>query len=270
MDDDLKKLNDKKLRQALVNFLGERSETNLFAFFDLLRESKVLAPAQIEGLSEEQAQELKSSGQVKLQGQLRIKNSCLMAEGKKYLPLFTCRAELEKGPKCNCIAVPVSHFQKVLEGDPEIVAVLVDPFSKPNLSIPRERLAAVVSGAYRHQDEVQQVKLSKDTRIVEPEPFPQELAGSLYVLLDNLAGVERAWLLKIDEPERKNWLVVVDFHDIRRDTLTAMLTSAAKKHGQGLPLAVMALEGEAARDLVEGKDPFFVNGDRQTGHTLLN
>ena len=268
---DNKDLNDKKLRQALVNFLGERSENNLFAFFDLLRESKVLAPAQIEGLSEEQAQELKSHGQVKLEGQLRIKNSCLMAEGKKYLPVFTCRAELEKGPKCNCIAVPISHFQKVLEGDPEIVAVLVDPFSKPNLSIPRERLAAVAAGSYRSsKEEVKQVRLSADTRIVEPEPFPQDLAGSLYVLLDNLAGVEKAWLLKIDDPKNTSWLIVADFHDINRDTLTAMLTSAAKKHGQGLPVAIMPLEGEAARKLVEGKEPFFVNGDRQTGHTLLN
>ena len=269
MNDDSKKLEDKKLRQTLVNFLGERSENNLFTFFDLLRQSKVLVPAQIEGLSPDQDQELREQGQVKLQGQVRVKNSCLMVDGKKYLPLFTCRCELEKGPKTNCITVPVGYLQKVLDGDPEITAVLVDPFSKPNLTIPRERLAALVSGEYRNKDEVRQVKLSPEARIGEPSPFPQELAGSLYVLLDNLSGMERAWLLQIDEPERKSWLVVADFHDIRRDTLAAMLTSAAKKHGQGLPLALMPLEGEPAQKLVEGREPFFVSGENR-GHGLLN
>lgn len=261
---------EKKLRQALVNFLGERSESNMFAFFDLLRKGRVLAPAQIEGLTEEQERELRGSGQIKIQGQLRIKNSCLMAEGKKYLPIFTCRAELEKGPKCNSISVPLVHFQKVLEGDPEITALLVDPFSKPNMVIPREKLASVVSGEYRGQDEVRQVTLKAGTRVIEPKPFPQELAGSLYVLLDNLAGVERAWLLQIDEPKHKSWLVVADFHDIRRDTLAAMLSSAAKKHGQGLPLGLLPLENGGAKDLVAGKEPFFLSGRSAAGRSLLN
>ena len=200
---------------------------------------------------------------------MRIKNSCIMAGGKKYLPIFTCRSELEKGPKCNCICVPLAHFKQVLEGDPEIVALIVDPFSKPNLVIPRERLQTLLDGNYRNsRSEVEQVRLSADTRVIQPEPFPQELAGSLYVLLDNLEGAERAWLLKIDEPERKSWLVVVDFHDIRRETLTAMLASAGKKYGQGLPLALLPLEGEAARRLVEGRDPFFVSGESLKGGLL--
>ena len=261
--------NDKELRQTLINYLGERSEKNLFDFFDLLRQAKLLAPAQIDGLSEEQTNELHENGKLQVKGKVRIKNSCIMAGGKKYLPIFTCRSELEKGPKCNCICVPLSHFKQVLEGDPEIVALIVDPFSKPNLVIPRERLQTLLDGNYRNsRSEVEQVRLSADTRVIQPEPFPQELAGSLYVLLDNLEGAERAWLLKIDEPERKSWLVVVDFHDIRRETLTAMLASAGKKYGQGLPLALLPLEGEAARRLVEGRDPFFVSGESMKGGLL--
>ena len=260
--------NDKELRQTLINYLGERSEKNLFNFFDLLRQSKLLAPAQIDGLSEDQAQELHKNGQIQVKGRVRVKNSCLMAGGKKYLPIFTCRSELEKGPKCNCICVPLSHFRQVLDGDPEIVALIVDPFSKPNLVIPRERLQTLLDGSYRDKSEVEQVHLSVDTRVIQPDPFPQELAGSLYVLLDNLEGAERAWLLQIDEPDRKSWLVVVDFHDIRRETLTAMLASAGKKYGKGLPLALLPLEGEAAQRLVNGRDPFFVSGESQKGGLL--
>lgn len=261
-------VNDKQLRQTLINYLGERSEKNLFDFFDLLRQAKLLAPAQIEGLSEEQTNALHENGQVQVKGRVRVKNSCLMAGGKKYLPIFTCKSELEKGPKCNCICVPLAHFRQVLEGDPEIVALIVDPFSKPNLVIPRERLQTLLDGSYRNKSEVEQVRLAADTRVVAPEPFPQELAGSLYVLLDNLEGAERAWLLQIDEPERKSWLVVVDFHDIRRETLTAMLASAGKKYGQGLPLALLPLEGEAAHKLVNGRDPFFVSGESRQGGLL--
>ncbi|MBO7668447.1 MAG: SseB family protein, partial [Firmicutes bacterium] len=178
--------NDKELRQTLINYLGERSENNLFNFFDLLRQSKLLAPAQIDGLSEDQAQQLHKNGQIQVKGRVRVKNSCLMSGGKKYLPIFTCRSELEKGPKCNCICVPLSHFRQVLDGDPEIVALIVDPFSKPNLVIPRERLQTLLDGSYRNKSEVEQVHLSADTRVIQPDPFPQELAGSLYVLLDNL------------------------------------------------------------------------------------
>lgn len=261
-------VNDKQLRQTLINYLGERSEKNLFDFFDLLRQAKLLAPAQIEGLSEEQTNALHENGQVQVKGRVRVKNSCLMAGGKKYLPIFTCKSELEKGPKCNCICVPLNHFRQVLEGDPEIVALIVDPFSKPNLVIPRERLQTLLDGSYRNKSEVEQVRLAADTHVVAPEPFPQELAGSLYVLLDNLEGAERAWLLQIDEPERKSWLVVVDFHDIRRETLTAMLASAGKKYGQGLPLALLPLEGEAAHKLVNGRDPFFVSGESRQGGLL--
>ena len=261
--------NDKELRQALINYLGERSEKNLFDFFDLLRQAKLLAPAQIDGLSEEQTNELHENGKLQVKGRVRIKNSCIMAGGKKYLPIFTCKSELEKGPKCNCICVPLAHFKQVLEGDPEIVALIVDPFSKPNLVIPRERLQTLLDGNYRNsRSEVEQVRLSADTRVIQPEPFPQELAGSLYVLLDNLEGAERAWLLQIDEPKRKSWLVVVDFHDIRRETLTTMLSSAGKKYGQGLPLALLPLEGEAAQRLVDGRDPFFVSGESMKGGLL--
>ena len=54
--------NDKELRQALINYLGERSEKNLFDFFDLLRQAKLLAPAQIDGLSVEQTNERHENG----------------------------------------------------------------------------------------------------------------------------------------------------------------------------------------------------------------
>lgn len=257
---------DKTLRRALVNFLGERNEENLFAFFDLLRASTLLSPAQIEGLPQEVQEKLRQGGEVKLQGQLRIKSSCLKIQDKKYLPLFTCRSELEKGPKCNCISVPLRHFLQPLQSDPEIDALIVDPFSKPNLVIPRDKLAGLINGEYRSG--VSRKLISADTPVKDPEPFPQELAGSLYVLLDNLEGVERAWLLLLDDPQNRSWLAVVDYHGIRQDTLTAMLTSAAKKHGQGLPLALLPLEGEAAHKLVEGRRPFFVSGEAP--RSLLN
>ncbi|MBR2784123.1 MAG: enhanced serine sensitivity protein SseB C-terminal domain-containing protein [Firmicutes bacterium] len=260
---------EKELRQALVNFLGERSNKNLFAFFDLLRTSRVLSPALIDGLSEEQTKELQNSGHLQVRGRLRVKNSCLMVNGKKYLPLFTCQAELQKGPKCNSIAASLSHLQQVVERDPEITALLVDPFSQPNLVIPREKISEVVEGRYRKTGPLQEVTLAAGTRVVQPRPFPQELAGSLYVLLDNLAGVEKAWLLQIDDPERRSWLVVADYHDIDRGTLTAMLTSAAKKHGQGLPLGLLPLESDQARQLVADCDPFFVSGESGR-QTLLN
>lgn len=270
MNDNQQNQKEKELRWALVNYLGERSESNLFNFFDLLRQGKVLSPAQVEGMTDEQTQELVKSGQVKIQGRLRIKNSCLMVNGKKYLPIFTCRVELEKGPKCNSILVPPSHFRQVLNNDPEITALLVDPFSKPNLVIPREKLDDILEGRYRDRDQVREMRLDVNTRVIQPEPFPTELAGSLYVLLDNLEGVERAWLLQIDDPARKGWLVVADYHDIRRDTLTAMLCSAAKKHGQGLPMALLPLEGAHAERLVRDKEPFFVSGDRDGSRGLLN
>ena len=259
---------DKTLRRALVNFLGERNENNLFAFFDLLKQSKLLSPAQIEGLPEEVQQKLKSGVEVQLEGPVRIKSSCLKVDDKKYLPIFTCRSELEKGPKCNCISVPLQHFLQPLKSDPELAGLVVDPFSKPNLVIPRDRLEGLVNGDYRSGLVTHQI--NADTHIVRPEPFPQKLAGSLYVLLDNLEGVERAWLLLIDEPDHKSWLAVVDYHDIRRETLAAMLSSAAKKHGQGLPLALLPLEGELPDRLVQGQEPFFVNGESNASRSLLN
>ncbi|MBR5430174.1 MAG: enhanced serine sensitivity protein SseB C-terminal domain-containing protein [Firmicutes bacterium] len=258
-----------ELRRALVNFLGERSKDNLHIFFDLLRESRVLLPAQLDGLSEEQQQQLKSSGRLQVAGQLRVKPAFLQAGDKKYLSVFTCRGELEKGPKTSCVNVPLQYCRQILERESEVAALLIDPFSKPNLLLEREKVDAVLAGTYRGGERVQAVRLAAGTRVVRPDPFPQELAGSLYVLLDNLAGVERAWLFRLEDPRQKSWLAVVEYHDLNRDTLTAMLASAAKKHGQGLPLGLLPYEGEEARRLTEGCEPFFVSGDR-AGRTLLN
>lgn len=261
-------ISEQDLRQALVRFLGERSNKNLFAFFDLLRQARVFAPAQIEGLPQPDLSQLTPGSQVQVQGNLRIKNSCLVIQGKKYLPLFTCREQLEKGPKSNCLAVPLAHFAKVAEADREIEALVVDAFSQPNLIIPRDKLADLISGNYRH--EVQEVKLSATAQVTPPQPFPENLAGSLFVLLDNLAGVRQAWLLQINDQGRDSWLVVADFQDISRQTLAAMLGSAAKKHGQGRPLALLPYDQPRARELVQGVDPFYQEGSPATPANMLN
>ena len=260
--------NEQALRAALVQFLGERGNHNLFAFFDLLRQAQLLTPAQIEGLPNIDPKDLRPGQQLQVEGQLRIKNSCLMIQGKKYLPLFTCRQQLEKGPKSNCLSVPLAHFAKILQQDAEVEALVVDPFSQPNLLIPRDKLAEIISGAYRQ--ETRDVKIDASARIFPADPFPADLAGSLYVLLDNLEGVRRAWLLQMEDQGRRSWLVVADFSDISRQTLAAMLGSAAKKHGAGLPLALLPYDQPRAREAIAGQDPFFQANASPQANKLLN
>lgn len=211
----------------------DNSRENKIKHFAVLKTSYFLALAQ-------------QSGQV-----ATLKNK----EGKQYIALFTCRAELEKWPfpRTEMMEISYENAKKIVVGHAQLDGLAINPFGQ-TMFLERQHLAEV--------DMLMQSAASggkREMKLKATRDYPMGLPSALQALLSEHPEVYRVWLMAAHNANEHldHKLFIVDF-DGQTQPLFSLISKAIQPYLRlGEPVEMMKADLKLVRIAEQATKPLY-------------
>lgn len=238
---------------------AERSNLNEVRFVNAMKEARFLCPANI---SQVQNAVANADGTVELKDQPQIQFILFNnADSKRYVPLFTDAAELQKWSdagnhqRAALNFRDVCHFVKNPPQGVTIDGIVVNPYTQ-NILIPADSLQKMLNTEALTPGTKIQIGTLKEE--------PTELLDAIRPFLTEHTEINKAYLrvMKREDKQNPNFLLVVDIDvqalgDTGIRTLFDGIAEVAKPHLRGVELAIVPASNNFGAAALKDAVPFY-------------
>ena len=247
------------LVQAMDAMKAERTNMTEVRFVNAMKAARFLCPANVNQVQNAVAN---ADGTVELKDQPQIQFILFNnADEKRYFPLFTDNAELQKWSdaanhqRAALNFRDVCHFVKNPPQGAEIAGVVINPYSQ-NILIPNDSLQKMLNTEALTPGTKIQIGTLKEE--------PTELLDAIRPYLAEHEEIEKAYLriMKREDKPNPNFLLVLDIDvaalgDNGVRTLFDGVAEVAKPHLRGVELAIVPASNNFGVAALKEAVPFY-------------
>ncbi len=247
-----------ELVQAMDAMKQERNQRTEVAFVNLMKGARFLCPANINTVQKAVAN---PDGTVELKDQPQIQFILFNNnEGKRYLPLFTDAAEIQKWNDEKNHQRAALTFRDLVQflsdaKNGSIEGVVINPYSQ-NIMVPTESL--------RRMATTEAITPGTKIQIGTLKEEPTELLDALRESFADKPDVKNAFLriMKREDKQNPNFLLVldVDVPSLGEEGLRKLfdgIAEDAKPHLRGVELAIVPASNNFGAAALKDAEPFY-------------
>ena len=181
-------------------------------------------------------------------------------DGQVAVPFFLSRASLEFAApgEDEYMRIPATVFFHTTLGQ----MLVLEPNTGHTKEFTPGEVERLLDGGPGMKPRLNEDSVGVSLYLEPPDPYPHEMVRSLSLLLDELAAVERAYVVRVvpaGEEGEARLLIAVDCNHDRGRVIRYMGAVAHDTAPDGIEVELIFLdgEGELSREIVAGFEPFF-------------